>query len=257
VCLDALGTAPTEKPAGDEDTQTPERLGFYDDFEDGDYTSALTWETSLESGIGTVEIVDHEESDSNPGGETSGTKALRISDATDEELNERGESASATLADPVDGWQGAWTLEGQFYAADVPTGEYADDVHVAIGLYDLDLELLLTPRVELLFFGSDEQSEVETRQSILDEGKWYAYELRHDGVGTYTAARWPATGDRGDRLSVTAEREPPSSPTERPALVTYGGYPEFIDQVPPSPRPDPGSSRLTADHAYVRWRPEQ
>ncbi|RXK50046.1 hypothetical protein EAF64_05630 [Halorientalis pallida] len=189
-------------------------------------------------------------------GPDGGGKALRISDATDEKLNESGQRASATLARRITGWDGAWTLDGQFYAADVPGGEYADDGHVAIGLYESSVELLLNPRVELLFFDAEgENREAETRESVLDEGHWYNYELSHDGTGTYEATRWRADSYRAGGLSVTAHREVPSA-EETLALVTYGGYPEFVDQTPPTPRPEPGSYRLTADHAYVRWRPE-
>jgi hypothetical protein len=221
---------------------------FRETFEDGDYDSDPQWRAEYEDGIGEVAVVDRQ-------GPDGGGKVLRISDATDEELNERGNRASATLARRITGWDGAWTLDGQFYAADVPGGEYADDGHVAIGLYGSNVELLLSPRVELLFFDSEGGNrEAQTRERVLDEGRWYNYELSHDGTGTYEATRWRAGDDPTTGLSVTADRDPPN-PEEVLALVTYGGYPEFTDRTPPSPRPAPGSYRLTADHAYVRWRP--
>lgn len=228
-------------------TETPDSPGFYDDFQDGDYTTDPAWRAEFETGVGEVGVVDR----SPPAG---GSKALRISDATDEELNEQGQSARAVLADGDEGWQGAWTLTGQFYAEAVPSGEYEDDVHVALGFYETGAELLLNPRVELLFFG--DRVGAETGTSVLDEGTWYDYEFTHDGAGSYTAARWPAAGDRTDGLSLTLDHEPMAA-SEQFALVTYGGYPEFVDQPVLSPRPDPGSHRLTADHAYVQWEPER
>ncbi|SDG01751.1 hypothetical protein [Halorientalis regularis] len=241
---DAPAATTTTEPTG------PMSGPLHETFEDGNYDSDPRWQADYEEGIGEVAVIDRQ-------GPDGGGKALRISDATDEQLNERGNSASATLARPSTGWDGEWTLDGQFYAADVPGGEYADDGHVAIGLYESNVELLVNPRVELLFFDAEGGNrEAETRERVLDEGHWYNYELSHDGTGTYEATRWRADGDRAAGLSVTADRQPPSA-EETLALVTYGGYPEFIDQDTPSPRPEPGSYRLTADHAYVRWRPGQ
>lgn len=254
---DSGSGSPTEDGTGDrtDATTTTDPSGpmsgpIHETFEDGNYDSDPEWQVEYEAGIGEVAVVDRQSPD-------GGRKALRISDATDEKLNESGRRASATLARRITGWDGEWTLDGQFYAAAVPGGEYADDGHVAVGLYESNVELLLNPRVELLFFDSEGGNrEAETRESVLEEGHWYNYELHHDGTGTYEATRWRAGTDPGSGLSVTADREPPNA-DERLALVTYGGYPEFIDRTPPSPRPEPGSYRLTADHAYVRWRPGQ
>lgn len=236
---------PGETATGETETAS-ESVGFYDDFEDDDYTSDPAWEAEYRENTAEVAIVDRE----TPAG---GNMALRISDGTDEELNESPRPASVTLVESVEGFERQWTLRGQFYAADVPDGEWADDVHVAVTLPETGIELLLTPRVELLSFGGES---VRSEKSVIDEGQWYAYELGHDGAGRYAATRWPVNGRQSGGLSVTADRSPPPE-TERPRIVSYGGYPEFLDETPPTPRPSPGSQRLTADHSFVRWQPEE
>lgn len=232
------GGTTTGEPATDEST-TDSGPGqsvspFYDDFEDGDYTTDPGWE--FDGDGGSASVVQRQAPD-------GGQRALRLS----------GGSASAggptvSWADDRRGWDREWVAEGLVYPSQLPGGRNERNTHtVLVGLSanqgadgtgfflveEGDSSMNVT-----LAVGDDETSEAA---SPLDPGRWYRWELRHDGAGTLTGTRWAATGSKAQGASVTAT-----------GLSLQSSGTMYL-QAFAGPDPD---RKVVVDHAFVRWDPQ-
>jgi hypothetical protein len=215
---------------------------FRDDWEDGTWQEAPAW--SMPGSFDTtVEVVDR----STPAG---GSKALRLRDGTESAIN----LFTPTIGDRTD-WSGAWTLRGLFYTEAVPgagTGDPACTYHdlrvdagstqFLLSAYDPYDEAFEPVRIE----GRSVDSS-ETAAGGLEEGRWYRYELAHDGDGHFTAKRWLAAETPDDGLEITATG---AVPTAGEAILLYASGNASGGLC------GDGSEPLVVDHAFVELSTE-
>lgn len=212
-------------------------LFFYDDWEDGTYTTDPTWGEPSEADNDSIEVVNGETPD-------GGSKVLRLGDQTASSVNLLSKEIEAELTRP-------WKLEGLLNPRRLPgVGEDSLDctyhdldvgvtpVRLRVSAYDPYDEA--TEPIRIVGHSIDSTTRAEP---ILQEDEWYRYELEFDGTDTYTGRLWPDSGSKEDGVTVTATGKPvfpPASVLLRATGDNGGGI------------CGDNKSEITVDHAFVR-----
>jgi hypothetical protein len=168
-----------------------------------------------------------------------------------------------TLADPMDGMDGAWTLTGLFAPQEIPD-DITDRYNGVHFYWPFDGNFGNRAVVEFRFtaFESDddepklrmrtqpqenrEWSVEETTATEVETDQWYRWELVHDGDGGYLGRRWPADGERSDGSELEVDFEAPESEVTFDLQVLGGVEGEDGSPVEAGERP------YTVHHDFVR-----
>jgi hypothetical protein len=227
--LGATGTSTAFAASGDGSA------AFYDDFEDGNYTSDPAWSIYVDEGNFHANVVDQPAPD-------GGTKALQI-----EEVTGGGTNGVIGWADPLGGWDGEWTLSGLYYSEDAPHAPF--QTHDAYAYYDpgsgdagIQVNFGITDgdgRITPFEIGGELVDSAEsTHYPGWDANTWYHWEVSHDGNGRYTGRIWKdGEGRPAEPNAVSTGSAPGGDPRVAAYRINGARYYDF-----------------EIEHAFVEWQ---
>ncbi|WP_440006371.1 hypothetical protein [Halomicrococcus sp. SG-WS-1] len=209
---------------------------FYDDWEDGDYTSNPGWRVYDDDGDFRARV----RSQSTPEG---GRHVLQIRETTG-----GGTDGIIGWRTGLAGWEDEWTLSGSFYTQNVPLNSDFQGHNVI--LYDDPDENHSPLKVHLGFVDSrgrqkpflvegDLVDSVQKTDSVdWQEDIWYHYEVKHDGDGTYLGRLWEDGTGRPSTPNARSVGSPPNTEKRFASLQINGAHYRAFD----------------INHSFMEWQ---
>ncbi|MCT9098206.1 PA14 domain-containing protein [Haloarchaeobius sp. HME9146] len=193
---------------------------FYDDWEDGSYSSDPGWEVYRYEGDFNAQVVSRTTPD-------GGSKALQVRETTG-----GGTAGILGWGQRFDGWDGPWSLEGAFHTAAVPLNStfqtHGVDLYTDSGVSDTPLRLSLgfrdsEGRSKDVSISGELIDTVESSQSVnWSENTWYRYEIEHDGTGGYSARMWEDGQSRPNEPTAESTGSAPGTEARGAGIMING-----------------------------------
>lgn len=215
---------------------TDDEPAFYDDWEDGDYTTDPGWRVYNDEGDFSAQV----RSQSTPRG---GQRVLQI-----HETWGGGSDGILGWQTGLTGWDGEWTFSGLFYTQNVPLNSDFQGHNVI--LYDDPNENNGPIKAHLGFVDSngnqkpfaidgDLVDSIEKIEHIdWEEDVWYHYEVEHDGDGMYTGRIWEDGTGRPTAPNAVSSGSAPGMGERFGSLQINGAHYQAFD----------------VNHAFVEWQ---